>query len=99
MAWSNNLFYIAFVSQIYLLSYYFPQKLLARMRHVLASYPPETYPKLYPRPIEDYKKAHRGFKFMSVYFQIIAVFSIGYSLHNIKVDEMDLDVYKSEAAG
>lgn len=36
---------------------------------------------------------------MSVYFQIIAVFSIGFSLHNIKPDEIDFDVYKNETAG
>lgn len=65
MAWSNNLFYIAFLSQIFLMSYYFPNKLLARMRHVLETYPPETYPKLYPRPVEHYKMAHLAFKLVS----------------------------------
>ncbi len=65
MAWSNNLFYIAFLSQIFLTSYYFPNKLLARMQHVLETYPPEKYPKLYPRPIEHYKMAHLAFKFVS----------------------------------
>jgi hypothetical protein len=65
MAWSNNLFYIAFLSQIFLLSYYLPNKLLARMRYILASYPPETYPKLYPWPIEKYKMAHLAFKYVT----------------------------------
>lgn len=65
MAWSNNLFYIAFLSQIFLMSYYLPNKLLARMQHILATYPPETYPKLYPRPIEHYKIAHLALKYGS----------------------------------
>ncbi len=65
MAWSNNLFYIAFLGQIFLMSYYFPNKMLARMRHVLETYPPETYPKLYPRPIEQYKMARLAFKYVS----------------------------------
>lgn len=65
MAWSNNLFYIAFLSQIFLMSYYFPNKLLARMQHLMATYPPETYPKLYPGPIEQYKLAHLAFKYAS----------------------------------
>jgi hypothetical protein len=65
MAWSNNLFYIAFLSQIFVLSYYLPNKLLARMQHVFASYPPETYPKLYPKPAEHYKASHRTFRFAS----------------------------------
>ncbi len=64
MAWSNNLFTIAFLGQIFLMSYYFPRKLLARMRHVLATYPPETYPKLYPNPVEHYKMAHLVFKYV-----------------------------------
>ncbi len=32
MAWSNDIFYITFISQIFILSYYFPKMLLARMR-------------------------------------------------------------------
>jgi hypothetical protein len=63
MARSYILFYIAFLSQIFLMSYHFPNKLLARMRHVLATYPPETYPKLYPAPVENYKMAHLAFKY------------------------------------
>ncbi|MGB5165830.1 MAG: hypothetical protein WBN09_12275 [Woeseiaceae bacterium] len=65
MAWSNNLFYIAFLGQIFVLSYYLPNRLLARMQHVLATYPPEAYPKLYPRSTEHYKASHRAFKYAS----------------------------------
>ncbi len=74
MAWSNNLFYIAFLSQIFLLSYYFPNKLLARMRNVLTTYPPETYPKLYPRPIEHYKMAHLAYKYVSRFILLLGLF-------------------------
>ena len=61
--WANVLFYIVFLGQILLTSYYFPQKLLGRMRHVLETYPPSSYPKLYPRPTEHYKIAYWAFKF------------------------------------
>ncbi len=61
MTWSNNLFYFVFACQIFLMSYYLPNKLLTRMRHILATYPPETHPKLYPRPVERYEAAHRNF--------------------------------------
>jgi len=74
MAWSNNLFYIAFLSQIFLMSYYFPNKLLARMRNVLSTYPPETYPKLYPRPIEHYKMAHLAYKYVSRFILLLGLF-------------------------
>ena len=65
MSWSNNLFYIAFLSQIFLMSYYLPNKLLARMQYVFATYPPEMYPKLYPHSIERYKRAHLAFRYAS----------------------------------
>jgi hypothetical protein len=47
------------------MSYYLPNKLLARMQYILTTYPPETYPKLYPHSIERYKKAHLVFKYVS----------------------------------
>ncbi len=71
MAWSNNLFYVAFFSQIVLMSYYLPNKLLARMQHVLITYPPTAYPKLYPKPIEQYKMAHLAFKYVSRFILLL----------------------------
>ncbi|MCF8475168.1 MAG: hypothetical protein K9G26_10775 [Emcibacter sp.] len=41
-------FYGVFLSQIFLLSYYYPNKLYQRMRYVAKTYPPSKYPKLYP---------------------------------------------------
>lgn len=35
------------------------------MRNVLETYPPSTYPKLYPKPIEYYKRGQWGFKLAS----------------------------------
>lgn len=74
MAWSDNLFYIAFASQIFLLSYFLPNRLLARMRYILATFPPHQYPKLYPRPVEQYANAYRMFRMMS---RIILLVGIG----------------------
>jgi hypothetical protein len=34
----------------------------------------------------------------SVYFQAIALLSLGYTLKNIKPEEIDFDVYKSDTA-
>ena len=65
MAWSYNVFYIVFLGQILLTSWYFPRVLLARMQRVLNDYPPETYPKLYPRPVEDYKIAQWKFRMVN----------------------------------
>ncbi|WP_339860504.1 hypothetical protein [Paremcibacter congregatus] len=42
------LFYLIFISQIFLLSYYFPKKIMGRIKYICAKYPPADYPKLYP---------------------------------------------------
>ena len=65
MAWSYKLFYIVFLGQILLTSWYFPRRLLARMQRVLDNYPPASYPKLYPRPVEDYKIAQWKFRMVN----------------------------------
>jgi hypothetical protein len=54
-----------FLGQILLISWYFPGKLLARMKSVLESCPPSEYPKLYPKPLEYYKLGHWVFKLIN----------------------------------
>ena len=61
----NILFYIVFLGQILLLSYYFPQKILGRMKSVHEKYPPSKYAKLYPMPVENYSIRKWGFKLFS----------------------------------
>ena len=56
------LFYVVFLAQIFLISYYLPGKMLRRIKYVLETYPPSGYSKLYPKPIEYYEKAPRNFK-------------------------------------
>ena len=63
LTWNNSLFYIAFLGQIFVISWYFPRKLLERMQKVLAVYPPEQYPKLYPQAIEKYLVGQLLFKY------------------------------------
>ena len=58
----NILFYLVFLSQLMLVSYYLPSKILARMRHVITHYPPSEYPKLYPQAVGDYKKSHQRYQ-------------------------------------
>ncbi|MDA8021181.1 MAG: hypothetical protein MPN21_27405, partial [Thermoanaerobaculia bacterium] len=65
MNWHDLLFYIAFLGQIFLISYYYPELLLSRMRQVLTDYPPTEYPRLYPEPVEYYKVAHWVFKIIT----------------------------------
>jgi hypothetical protein len=60
--WTDSLFYIAFLGQIYLISWYFPDKILGRMKYVLETYPRSAYPKLYPKPAEYYVIGQWAFK-------------------------------------
>lgn len=48
MATTTIILYLAFLSQIILLSYYYPSKFLKRAMYVQETYPPAEYPKLYP---------------------------------------------------
>ena len=59
-------FHVVFLSQILLISFYYPRKMLNRMRYVFERYPPSTYPKLYPKPIEYYKKSQRKYRIMNL---------------------------------
>lgn len=71
MAWSNTLFAIVFAGQVLLLSWYLPKKLLARMQHIINTYPPATYPKLYPKPVEHYRLAHLLYKYVNHFILLL----------------------------
>jgi hypothetical protein len=46
------LFFFVFLSQVLLISWFYPRRVVSRMRDVLQKYPPSTHPKLYPLPVE-----------------------------------------------
>ena len=65
LAPENIVFYIVFLGQIFIISHYFPKKILARMEYVADVYPPSQYPRLYPKPAEYYTLGRWGFKLAS----------------------------------
>jgi len=67
----NTLFYVIFVSQIILLSHYYPKKILGKIRHVITTYPPTEYPKLYPKSIEHYEKFYRNYRLMNQFLFLL----------------------------
>lgn len=73
-SWTDSLFYIAFLGQIYVISYYFPEKILARMKYVIDTYPPSKYPKLYPKPAEYYVIGQWKYRAVN---RFIAAFGLG----------------------
>ena len=60
--WNFMLFYVIFLSQVLLISFYLPRQVLSRVRHVVDTYPPSTHPKLYPVPIDTVEKALRTYR-------------------------------------
>ncbi len=77
----NILFYVVFLSQIFLISFYFPKKIQGRVKHVFKTYPPEEYPKLYPKPLEHYRKGlgiYRTLNQIILGIGLIVMFSIAW---------------------
>ena len=51
---ANIFFGIVFLGQIFVISYYIPRKILARMEYVRENYSRSQYPLLYPKPADYY---------------------------------------------
>jgi len=66
----NILFYIIFIGQIFLISYYFPKKITLRVSEILQRFPPSDYPKLYPQSVDKVLKGQVVFKLLN---QVILV--------------------------
>ncbi len=69
------LFYFVFLSQVLLISFYFPRKILGRVKHVVEKYPPSVYPRLYPVSLDVAKKAQRTYWNMNL-FALLAGFAL-----------------------
>jgi len=89
------LFYIVFLSQILLISFYYPRKIQHRIRYVFNTYPPSDYPKLYPKPFTDYERALRNYRnvnFFIVFAGLVILILLMTNAH-------DTDVHNAIAMG
>ena len=68
------LFYIAFISQILLISVYFPKKIMSRVERILNDYPIEKYPKLYVKSPDYYRLGNTIYKVFNGVIIAIGVF-------------------------
>lgn len=76
LSWDRGLFAIVFLGQIALISHYFPQQMLARLRWLLETHPPADYPRLYVHPLEYYQRAQNSFSLLNrgiVYFGVLVL--------------------------
>lgn len=69
----NILLYVVFLSQILLISYYFPKKMLSRIKLVFETYPPSQYPNLYPEPFEKYEKGLRNYRYLNLFILLVGL--------------------------
>jgi hypothetical protein len=60
------LFYTLFLSQILTVYVCFPRRILSRVRYVIKQYPPSTYPKLYPVPVEVVERRLGTYRLMNL---------------------------------
>ena len=86
----NILFYAVFLSQILLISFYFPRKMLKRISYVFATYPPSQYPRLYPEPIEYYEKAQRNYRNLNVAVLLVGLLLLAVFLGDSRSGEWDM---------
>lgn len=62
----NDLFFsLAFLSQIVLISVWLPMRVNALLRHQLETWPIESYPRLYPKPVAYYERALLHFRLIN----------------------------------
>ena len=92
--WIDLIFYIAFFSQILLISYHYPKRILRRMDYIFEHCPADQYTKLYPK---GYKKTLEGkilYKLLNIIILIIGIiifvtFIIANQQGNIELKDMD----------
>ena len=72
----NILFYFVFLSQIFLISFYYPREILNRSNSVINKYPPDLYPRLYIKSLDVYKTKQRSFKIVNQLIMITGILII-----------------------
>lgn len=69
----HMMFYVVFLIQIFLISFYFPRKVLQRMRFVVETYPPATHPRLYPVSVDAMEKAQRIYRNLNLFALLVGL--------------------------
>jgi hypothetical protein len=84
----NILFYLVFISQIFLISYYFPKKITQRVNDLLERFPARNYPKLYPQSVDKVIKGQLIFKFLNLIILVVGLALLfAYGLLSAEYDE------------
>ena len=75
------LFYVVFLSQVLVISFFLPRQVLERMRYVVKNYPPSSYPRLYPVSLQQAQRAQRNYRNMNLLVLVLGLALIGYGFY------------------
>ncbi|NQZ21916.1 MAG: hypothetical protein HRT53_07615 [Colwellia sp.] len=78
--WDNHLLYIVFLGQIFVISFYFPKKILGLINTSMQQHPRDVYPKLYPLDEEVIKAK---LKIFNVYNSLVV--SVGLAILAVSI--------------
>jgi len=71
------LFCFVFLSQVLLISWFYPRRVISNSRYVLRNFPPSTHPKLYPYPPEYFERWHRHIARFNLVMLVAGLLIIG----------------------
>ena len=80
------LFSLTFLSQIILISFYFPRKLANGIQYLMETYPPSKFPKLYPKSIDYLKIKQRNYKIYNLIILVLGLVLLGIVFINFPED-------------
>lgn len=87
---TNCLVYLIFLSQIILISYYYPKKIGNRIKHMLHDYPASTHPKLYPQSEAKLLSGHTVFKWLNWAVLLVGSGVFAYVLYVIEQQQKSI---------
>lgn len=71
---TNILFYLCFLLQLWLISFFYARIVRERMQYVTTNFPPEQFPKLYVKPKESYLAGQQRFTLLN---QVVLSIGLG----------------------
>jgi hypothetical protein len=88
------LFCFVFLSQVLLISWLYPRRVISRGKYVLQNFPPSTHPKLYPYPPEYFERWLRNITRFNLVMVVAGLLIIGLILGTL-VGEWDGGIFAS----
>ena len=85
------LFYVVFLSQVLLISFFLPRQVLDIVRYVVKNYPPTSYPRLYPVSLDKAERAQRGYRNLNLLILGLGLALVAYGFYAPSEEMLGLD--------